>query len=210
MKGGNLVLASSTAVELGNPRNESVSFMVWSQKKELINDGVVHLIGSDIPQSRGKSLPFAKVVMLAVEGMDEENCYERHRKLELARYDLELEGYMLRAVSQYLREWSRVSVEAFEKGFSFSILAGELSRLYRAFDFVRAVEFIIVTSDSSDVRSLYHVGEKVEKRIAAMNRMAVEMNFDCSSCEYTDVCTEVEGLRIFREHQSEAHNEKRN
>ncbi len=205
---GNLVLASDTAVELGNPRCDSVSFMIWTQKPQIIEDGRVHLVGPDIPEAEGKSLPFGKVVMLEVEGMNEDNCYERHRNLELARYDLELDGYMLRAVSQYLREWSRVSEHAIRNGFSFSVLASELSRLYRSFDFVKKTEFIFITSSSDDVRALYPAGEKVEKRIAAMNKMAVEMNFDCGSCEYTDVCTEVEGLRMIRNHQSEVLHEK--
>lgn len=201
------MLATDMAVELGNPRQDSVSFMIWTERAGVIDDGVYHLAGPDLPDAKAKSLPFGKVVMLEVEGMDEENCYERHRALELARYDLELEGYMLRAVSQYLREWSRVSVRALENGFSFSVLAGELARLYRSFGFVRGIECVFITSHSADIRALSPMGEKVEKRIAAMNKMAVEMNFDCGSCEYTDVCTEVEGLRMIRNHQNEVQHE---
>jgi hypothetical protein len=59
-----------------------------------------------------QSLPFGKVVLLKLQGMDENNCYERHRQIDMARYDLNLKGYMMRAASQYMREWSRVSREA--------------------------------------------------------------------------------------------------
>lgn len=208
-KGKNLVLASDMAVELGNPRQESVAFMIWTQNPDLVKNGVYHLIGPDLPNAKGQSLPFGKVVMLKVSEMDENNCYKRHQSLEFARYDLDLEGYMLRAASQYLREWSRVSNQAIEKGFSFSVLAVELSRLYRMFDFVEGIECLFITSSCQDVRALSIMGQKVEKRIAAMNRMAIEMNFDCDQCEYVEVCTEVEGLRILRNRPKEASHENR-
>jgi CO dehydrogenase/acetyl-CoA synthase beta subunit len=207
-KASSLVLSADTGVELGNPKQESASFMVWTEQSELVRDGALHILGPDVPEAVGAQLPFGKVVLLSVRGMDENNCYERHRKLELARYDLNLEGYMLRAVSQYLREWSRVSKDAIANGFSFSVLAGELVRLYKKFDFVESVECFFITSSSADVRQLRELGETVEKRIAAMNKMAGEMNFECASCEYTDVCTEVEALRMIRESQNKVTNEK--
>lgn len=199
---GNIVLASDTGVELGNPRSESASFMVWTEKAGVVRDGAVHVIGPDIPESGGKSLPFGKAVILGVKGMDEENCYERHRALELVRYDLNLKGYMMRAVSQYLREWSRVSREAVDKGFSFATLAGALVAMYRKVDFVEAVEFVFVTSSAADVRSLGETGGRVERLIGAMNKMAQEMSFDCGTCDFTDVCTEVEDLRNMRKNMS--------
>ena len=42
----------------------------------------------------------------------------RYREMELAKYDVSLAGYMMRAVSQYQREWSRISRQAVAAGFS--------------------------------------------------------------------------------------------
>ncbi len=195
---GNIVLAQDTGVELGNPRDESASFMVWTGDVGAVRDGLVHVVGPDLPESMGSGLPFGKAVIIGVTGMSEENCYERHRALELARYDLNLKGYMMRAVSQYLREWSRVSRGAVEGGFSFAVLAAALSGLYRAVDFVESVEFIFVTSSAAEVRRLGEAGSRAERLIGAMNKMAAEMSFDCDTCDYTDVCSEVEGLRSMR------------
>lgn len=142
-----------------------------------------------------QSLPFGKVVLLKLKGMDENNCYERHRQLDMARYDLNLRGYMMRAASQYMREWSRVSREAARGGFSFAHLAGVLSSIYSSFEYVEGVEYIFVTSSTEDVRGLASTGATVEKRISAMNKMATELSFDCDSCDYTEICAEVEGLR---------------
>ncbi len=228
---GNLVLASDTAIELGCPEKESVSFMVWTEKSDLIKNGCINLIGPDISESRGnstgsfkrgifshignahvthiqhgseiiidrmQSLPFGKVVLLKLKGMDENNCYERHRQIDMARYDLNLKGYMMRAASQYMREWSRVGKEAIERGFGFVHLAGALSAIYNRLEFVEGIEFIFITSSTEDVRSLAPTGSTVEKRISAMNKMATELSFDCGSCDYTEICTEVEGLRNMR------------
>ncbi|HPA70961.1 MAG TPA: hypothetical protein PKY31_01745 [Spirochaetota bacterium] len=195
---GNIVLGTDTGVELGNPRDESASFMVWTEKAGDVRDGAVHVVGPDIPESMGKALPFGKAVILGVEGMDEENCYGRHRALELVRYDLNLKGYMMRAVSQYLREWSRVSRQAVADGFSFAALAGALADMYRKIEYVKSVEFVFVTSSATDVRSLGETGGRVERLIGAMNKMAKEMSFDCGTCDFTDVCSEVEDLRNMR------------
>ncbi|TFH40354.1 MAG: hypothetical protein E4H01_16710, partial [Lysobacterales bacterium] len=85
---GNVVLGPDTAIELGNPRDESTSFMLWSGEAKKINDGRMTLIGPDLGESKQKNLPFGKVVLLGVRGMTEENCYERHREIEMARHDL--------------------------------------------------------------------------------------------------------------------------
>ena len=196
---GNIVLASDTAVELGSPEKESVSFMVWTEKSGLIKNNRINLIGPDISENKSsdtmQSLPFGKVVLLTLKGMDENNCYERHRQIDMARYDLNLKGYMMRAASQYMREWSRVSREAARSGFSFAHLAGALSSIYSRVEFVEGVEYIFVTSSTEDVRGLASTGSTVEKRISAMNKMATELSFDCDSCDYTEICAEVEGLR---------------
>lgn len=195
---GNIVLASDTGVELGNPEKESASFIVWTDNTGQIRDGRINLIGPDISESKGGSLPFGRVVILGVKGMDENNCYERHRQIDTARYNLNLKGYMMRAVSQYMREWSRVSNEALADGFDFATLAGALSSIYRPMEFIESAEYIFVTSSAEDVRFIGEKGSRVQRLIGAMNKMATEMTFDCGSCDYTDICSEVEGLRSMR------------
>jgi CO dehydrogenase/acetyl-CoA synthase beta subunit len=195
---GNVVLGADTAVELGNPNDESASFMVWSERTETINNGLVTLIGSDLGEAQQKGLPFGKVVLLGTRGMNEENCYDRHRELDLVRYDLKLQGYMMRAVSQYMREWSRVSNDAIERGFSFEILGSSLAGLYRRFDYVESVEIVFVTSSREDVRELGVLAGKATRLINALNKMNEEVTFECGSCDYVDVCSEVEDLRKIR------------
>jgi CO dehydrogenase/acetyl-CoA synthase beta subunit len=195
---GNIVMQSDTAIELGNPRDESVSFLVWTPQAELVRDGVTAMIGPDVSSFSGASLPFGKVVLIGVDGFTEENCYERHREIEIARYGMNLKGYMIRAVSQYMREWSRISREAIEKGFSLRVLSSALMETYRKLAYVKSVETLFVTSSPADVRSLRPIGERAVRLISAMNKMARELSFDCDICDYTDVCSEVDALKSMR------------
>ena len=113
----NIVLAQDTGIELGNPRQESLSLILWADEHAHIHDGRITVIGPDLPDAKGRSLPFAKIVMVAVHGFDEENTCDRWQEMDLLRFDIDLAGYMMRAVSQYQREWSRVSSDALEKGY---------------------------------------------------------------------------------------------
>lgn len=195
----NLVMSRDAGVELGNPRQESLSSILWVEDKKLVKDGVITLIGEDLPQSAGNSLPFGKVVIAGVSGFNEENSYDRYKEMELLRYELDLYGYMMRAVSQYQREWSRVSKKALQDGFSFRVLGSALMNKFREKSYVDAVEVVFVTSGKDDVKELRTVVEGAAKVISALNKMVAEMSFECGECEYNDVCSEVSELRRIRD-----------
>jgi CO dehydrogenase/acetyl-CoA synthase beta subunit len=194
---GNIVLKSDTAVEIGSPEDESVSYLLWTGDEKLIKNNTITLIGNDLKNS--ESLPFGKIVLLQVEGFDTDNCYDRHKELELMRHELNLKGYMMRAASQYMREWSRISKEAIKNGFSFFTLGNELVKLYKSRAYVKAVEIIFITSSSADVVQIRHAGEKAEKLISAMNKMNEELSLDCDACDYVDICSDVSELRTMRD-----------
>jgi CO dehydrogenase/acetyl-CoA synthase beta subunit len=194
-----VVLAQDMAVELGSPQQESASFLVWHDEPARVRDGLITLIGPDLPASAGKGLPFGKVVLIAADGFNEENGYDRYRELDGVRYELDLKGYMMRAVSQYRREWSRVSAEALEGGFSFGVLGGALIDAYRRKEYVRAAEVIFVTASREDVAALAPVADGAMRIIGAMNKMLQELEFECDTCENTDVCGDVAELRAMRD-----------
>lgn len=202
-KGRNVVLSEDMALELGNPQMNSVSCLVWTQTPGLIQDGNIHLIGPDIRESSGKSLPFGKVVLAQVSGFDEETTYDKYNELEAVRYALDLKGYMIRAVSQYQREWSRISKEALQNGFSFDVLAEALRNEYAKKDYIHAVEFLFVTSSAGDVGELQDITKNVGRKISALNKMLSEIDPDCDECEYNDVCDEVDELKSMKKNREE-------
>jgi CO dehydrogenase/acetyl-CoA synthase beta subunit len=118
--------------------------------------------------------------------------------MELLRYDIHLKGYMMRGVSQQQREWSRVSVDAINNGFSFKHLGGALIDQFSRMPYVRSVETIFVTASREDVLEVKAISENITKLISAMNKMADEMSFDCDTCDYNDVCGDVAELRAMR------------
>jgi CO dehydrogenase/acetyl-CoA synthase beta subunit len=191
----NIVLAQDTGVELGNPRQESLSLILWTDIPSRISDGRTTVIGPDLPESRGKSLPFAKIVIAAVHGFNEENTCDRWQEMDLLRFDIDLAGYMMRAVSQYQREWSRVSHDSIDKGFSFSTLGSALMDRMKEKEYIDGVEIILVTESPGAVRELREVAGGAMAIIGALNRMNEEIEADCPTCDYRVVCDAVDGLR---------------
>jgi CO dehydrogenase/acetyl-CoA synthase beta subunit len=193
------VLNKDLGVELGNPEMESVSCLLWTENLSWIEDGRITLIGPDFCESTGQSLPFGKVVLVGVEGFDEDNVYEKHKDMEFLRYELDLKGFMMRAVSQYMREWCRISRRSLSKGFSARHLGSSLISLIAQRPYVKSVEVIFVTSSTEDVVRLKGITAHSEKIIGAMNKMAAEFEYDCTSCNYQEVYGEAEGLKGMRD-----------
>jgi CO dehydrogenase/acetyl-CoA synthase beta subunit len=194
----NIVLKSDMGVELGNPSDESTSFLVFTNRIDLVQDGVIRLEGPDIGECENRHLPFGKIVLVGGQGFQEENCCERYREMELLRYDLSLKGYMIKAVSQYMREWSRVSKNAVADRFSFSTLGGALIHLYKSLEYIDAVEVLFISSSPEAVRRIRGFGEQVMRYIGAMRKLSEPHLLDCDSCEYRDVCDDVGELRAMR------------
>ena len=113
--GRNIVLKEDMGLELGSPEMDSVSCLLWTGDHSRITDGRITLVGPDFPECMGKSLAFGKVVLAGVEGFDEDNAYDRHKDMDFLRYELDLKGFMMRAVSQYMREWCRISRDALSR-----------------------------------------------------------------------------------------------
>ena len=197
-KNKTLVLGQDTAVELGNPKTASSSFLLWTNNETLIQNRQISILGPDLTDIKEPQSPFGKIVLVAGDGFNEENSYKRYRALEQVRFDIFLNGYMMRGASQFQREWSRVSIEALNKGFSLKILGSALMDRFFELDFVRSVEIIFITSGNEDILEMETVSNNAIKIISAMNKMTGEMSFDCDSCEYNDVCNDVEELRSMR------------
>ncbi|MBN1471851.1 MAG: hypothetical protein JW925_08715 [Syntrophaceae bacterium] len=206
--GRNIVLSDDMAVELGSPQMESSSCLIWTEHAGLVCDGRITLIGPDIRPGVKENLPFGKVVLVAVSGFNEDNTYDRYKEMEAVRYAIDLKGYMIRAVSQYQREWSRISREALQNGFSFDVLGHALRNEYMKKDYIHSVEILFVTSDTEDVRELKEITKNVGRTINALDKMLNEINPDCDECEYNDVCDEVGELKSMRKSRDEKRMDK--
>ena len=194
----NLVLAGDTGVELGHPNDLSSAFLLWTKDPAQVVDRRITVVGPDLPKLKDQQVSFGKIVIAAGKDFDEENSFERYRQMELLRYDLDLKGYMMRGVSQHQREWSRVSREALDNGFSFKILGGALLDQFIQLPYIAAAEAVFITESRQAVSEIQAIAEETVKIIGAMNKMAEELSFDCRTCEYSDVCNDVAELRSMR------------
>ena len=189
-----IVLKEDTWLELGNPNTSSTAPVLVTDSLDLVDDGAITLIGPDVPEARG-SLPFAQILLIASKELQDED----YRKLNSFQYELELAGYMIKAVPSSLTIWSRISKESAGEGFSFEILGKAIADRYQSTFNIPSIEIVFVTSSKKDVEELVGVHQKVTRIISAMNKMIEETSFDCSSCEYLEVCGDVRQLGALRE-----------
>ena len=204
----NLVFQLDTGLELGHPTLPSVAFHVWTQEPGLVNEDRVSLIGPDIGESSASMLPFGKIILIKGMGFNEENAYDRYLQIGLARYDISLKGYMMRAATQYLREWSRISREAMGGGFSLFTLGEALIRKYCEMEYVTGAEVIFITDDQGEFEEIAPLAEKADKINRAMSKMMEEMSFDCEDCDYEEICRDVAAMRSLRKHREKSKEER--
>lgn len=199
-----VILKEDTCVELGSPSTASCAFLLWTDNPSLIRNNRITLIGPDINESMGKSLPFGQVLIMGGADLKEEH----QATLEWSQYISDrIEGYMIRSIPQ--RTWSRVSKKATEKGFCFETLGRALMGIIRSeLPMVAATEILFVTSNKEDVAKLESIAKQVEKiaRDIKRGKFVVEDDgtyvctdgLDCSVCLDKDVCDrirEIIGLR---------------
>lgn len=196
-----IIFSSDTAVELGDPRSESTSFIIWTDDVSKIQDGKITLIGPELNECEQLQVSFGKIVKVYGHDFTEENAYSRFQEMNMLKFKANLEGYMLRAVPQENKEWSRVSKKSMQAGFSLQILGNELIRELKKLEYVDGVEIVFITSSKEDVLKFKPIGEKVSKVTSAMNKMFDNLEFDCASCNFADVCKEVDGLKEMHQKQ---------
>jgi CO dehydrogenase/acetyl-CoA synthase beta subunit len=195
--GSGVILRGDTFVELGSPDTSSCAFMLWTDNPALVRDGKVTLIGPDIQESEGTSLPFAQVLMLG----GTELGTEEHSALEQNQYIADqIEGYMLRSTPE--RMWGRVSKDVATKGFDFGMLGKALMAIFKtAVPKVQAMEIVFITSDKEDVQQLNSIAEQVRMiskdivretwLVRGYDVLECTFGWDCNSCSYKPVCDEI-------------------
>ncbi len=197
-----IVLLPDLAVELGSPDVASVSFQAFTDDKSLVNDGKITLIGPDVNTGVSK-LPFGKIVIIGVNGFDENNAFERNRELFLSKFDLSLKGFMLKSASSYMAEWCRISKEAAQNNFSLEFTGSALINNLKKLDYVESAEIVFITSSDDDVNELYEIGSRAVRTVKALSKMVDEMSYDCGECEYQDICDDADELRKLRDSLAE-------
>jgi len=192
-----VILRGDTFVELGSPDAGSCAFLLWTDNPSLIRDGRITLIGPDIQETPGASLPFGQVLMVGGKDLGK----EEHSALEQSQYiSAQLEGYMIRSTPE--RMWSRVGKDVAAKGFDFCTLGKALMTIFKSdVPKVQAMEVIFVTSSKEDVQRLDDIAQQVRKIYKDIVRetwlargydvLECTLGWDCDSCADKPVCDEI-------------------
>ncbi len=189
-----IILRGDVFLELGNPTAGSCAYLLWTDEPSLIRDGRISVLGPDIPESEGASLPFGQVLMLAGEGLLPKD-HERLQQVPIVGD--QIEGYMVRSAAENL--WSRVSKDVAARGFDFEMLGKSLLSLAKSgAKGITAMELLFVTSSKDDVNELSSVasgsksvGSEILKETWKARGYDVDCDYDCSSCHDSDVCDDI-------------------
>jgi CO dehydrogenase/acetyl-CoA synthase beta subunit len=196
-----IILRSETFLELGNPAAGSCALVLWTANPSLIADGRLTLVGPDIPEAAGASLPFGQILLVGGEYLSD----AEHQTVAQTQYVADqIEGYMVKSSSRNI--WSRVSHDAAAKGFRFKTLGRALMAIYKSsLPKVKAMEIIFVTSSREDVLGLAgtaqevrEIGAEIVKEHWKAKGYDLDCDLDCRSCHDKDVCDDIRKVAAAR------------
>ena len=189
-----VILRSDTYVELGNPAVGSCGIVLWATDVSSVNDGRVSLIGPDIPEAPGGSLPFGQILIVAGRDLAPGD----YPAIGQAQHGGDqIEGFMVRSSSRSV--WARVSKDVASKGFDFACLGRALIAIYKSsLPKIDAMEVVFVTSDASDIRALEAIAAEVrEVGVEMLNAhwksrgYELDCTLDCRACHEKEVCDDI-------------------
>jgi len=207
--GSGIILRDDAYVELGNPVAGSCNFLLYTKNPSIINDGRINLIGPDIQEKPGESLPFGQVLMFGGKELGEDD----QQALEQGQYiSDQVEGYMIRSSAQLI--WSRVSKDAVKRGFCFETLGRILMAILKSkIPKIQVMEIVFVTSSKEDLEKLTDIASQVKKitkeiqkkkwRIKGVD-LDCTLERDCSSCSDKSLCDNIRKVIAIRKKQAAA------
>lgn len=183
--GSGLVMKSETFLELGSPAAGSCAFALCTERPELVHDERIRLVGPDVPEVPGGTVPFGQVITAGGEALGES---EYPALVECMRVGDQIEGFMVKSATG--RIWSRVSADVARRGFNFAFLGSVLIGLVKAqIPKATAVEVLFVTSSKSDLRPMEDIAASVvEIAKGIRGRRWLERGVDISLCAFGGHC----------------------
>ncbi len=192
-----IILRGDTFAELGSPLAGSCALVLWTDRPPAVRDGRITLLGPDIPESEGASLPFGQILIVGGEGLSEQ---DHERMLQHQYVADQIEGYMIKSAPD--RIWSRVSRAAAEKGLDFHALGKALMAVFRSEEpGIETMEIIFITSSKEDVQGLdpvvaqvKKISREIVKETWKVKGIDLECQMDCNSCGDKIVCDDIRGV----------------
>ncbi len=197
-----LILGSESAYELGASDKSCVNFVALTMREDLVFSDEVVVFGGDL-QDITQNSNFARITLIRTDDIStkgEQTAYNIFKEIELSKFNVAIDGYMMRSSGLYGREQVRVSKKILKKGIDFAGVGNRFISQYKTNRHVLAVKVIFITLDNFCYEQLENLAEKSNRRIKALNHMLSDLKMDCKACEWKPVCDEVDGMKEM--HQS--------
>lgn len=196
-KKNEMILARDAAYEMGEGSLPSVSYVAMTDNGKLVEGDRIFLFGKDLPEIK-QSSPFARIAVLLTDNILEEGeqgAYSIIKAIELKKYDVFPEGYMMRVSALSNREQVRVSRNALKNGLNFEQIGNLFISKYKENKHVKAVTMIFVTLPDAPYAELEHLADESGKITRALNHIIADFKMNCRACEWKPVCDKVEGMK---------------
>ena len=203
------IMERDTALELGGYPKESVNLILSSSQTAEFWDwrgAETRLILNFDPTKSGRirdlvgsgqenHLSFGKIVLLQTEELADDAVYEFQQAVQLADLRLKLEGVMTRSSSRQYQMNLRISRRAAEAGLGLDAMARTIREHFLQVSHVKDAAVILMAGDSPLYKQLLPIAERIKDVTVALNTMFDGIDMDCGSCNLSEICDEVEGLR---------------
>lgn len=190
-----LILKKDSQFELGGSYKPAVNFQCVTTLESFVKKDEILLYGKDLSEI-STDVSFARLAFLQINNLeDDDTAYKAIKELEFIKYNMNLDGYMMRASTMDKREQVRIAKTAINSSISFESVGNAFINKYKENPLVKAVKVIFITSDMPIFKNLISNAEKVDKITLTLNHVLSSMNLDCHSCNLKSICDEVEGMR---------------
>jgi CO dehydrogenase/acetyl-CoA synthase beta subunit len=191
-----IILKEETKLELGGVNNDSFSLVCPFKESNLLNDGRITLIGSEITDLSKSSIDFGMIILIGY------NEFSEHKSDDLRHFNFisdGIEGFMIRTIPR--RFWCRISEEILER-FSFEFLGNAIINLYhdKFKDFIKSIEIIFVCDAPDILEELKEISNEMREQLQTKwkkkieewkKRIDCDYDWECNECPYFYVCEDV-------------------
>lgn len=192
------IMGRDTAVELGGYPRESVNLIVSSSSAfPNLPEGtqILDFHHADACMNGPKCVSFGKIIFLKTEEIEDDQVYNFQQAVQLADLRLKLEGVMTRSSNrQYLLNL-RIGKKAAEAGLDLDAMARTIRNHFLQIPQVKEAAVILLAGESPLYKDMLPIAEKIKDVTVALNTMFDVIDMDCGSCNLSQICDEVEGLR---------------
>ncbi len=173
-----VVLMKDTEVEIGKRRSEML--VMWShgkgdESRVYVQDGI-----SD------------SIAVIVISRVTEIDDYTAYRDIRSRFYGINLKGVTLRVLPG--RVWIRIGKEAVRDGFNLGTFGRAVVEEINSLPFVSSTD-VVMLREYDELKELFTEARKIT---GALVKMHEESLFECESCEYKDVCSEIPELKRLR------------